>query len=339
MSAKTKKIDREFILSDSSVNVYGFRLMTAGYQINQFKKNPIGYHMHDRDNGVVVKWEDLRVEGDKVLGKPVINMSNARGQQTVDEIENGFLNAASVGKLVALEISSDPKDYLPDQKGPTVTKWFNREASLVDIPGNYEALTELVDINDEPINLSDFKPQFKIMEKIFLTPEQIMKLSLKADAKQDEVNTAFADLIAKAGKVDQLTTDLSVATNAKTKAEKDLADLKASTTKESVKNILDAGLAEGKFTKETRAKLEKKFADDVEGLKDLVADMKPYKSVVEGLDAEATDADKVELKALMAKTGDQLFTEGKLEKLKELDLASYKIKHKEAFGEDYKEVK
>jgi hypothetical protein len=67
--------------------------------------------------------------------------------------------------------------------------------------------------------------------------------------------------------------------------------------------------------------------------------MKPYESVVEGLNADTTDADKVELKSLMAKTGDVLFTEGKLERLKELDLASYKIKHKEAFGEDFKEAK
>jgi len=45
MSVKTKKIDREFILSDSSVNVYGFRLLTSGYQIDEYKKNPIGYHI------------------------------------------------------------------------------------------------------------------------------------------------------------------------------------------------------------------------------------------------------------------------------------------------------
>src|SRR5437762_1815164 len=103
MATKTKKIDKEFLITDSTVNCYGFRLMTSGYLIDEFKRNPIGYYMHARTDGVVVRWEDLRIDGDKVYGKPVINLSNKRGQQTVEEIENSFLNGASVGHIVALE--------------------------------------------------------------------------------------------------------------------------------------------------------------------------------------------------------------------------------------------
>ncbi len=114
MADKFKKIDKEYLLTDSTVNCYGFRCLTSGYMINEYKKNPIGYNMHLRDNGVVVKWEDLRVDGDKVYGKPVINLSNPRGQQTVDEIENGFLNAASVGHIVIVEMSDAPELKLED---------------------------------------------------------------------------------------------------------------------------------------------------------------------------------------------------------------------------------
>lgn len=148
-----KKVDKEFVLSDSSVNCYGFRLLTSGYQLSEFAKNPIGYYMHQRDNGVLVKWEDLKIEGDKVIGKPSINLSNARGQQTVDEINSGFLNAASLGNIVVLETSTDATLMLPGQTQPTITKWYNRECSLVDVPGNTSALV-LYDLAGHVVNLA-----------------------------------------------------------------------------------------------------------------------------------------------------------------------------------------
>jgi len=42
MTEKFKKAGRQYVLSDSSVNEYGFRLLTSGYQIESFRKNPIG---------------------------------------------------------------------------------------------------------------------------------------------------------------------------------------------------------------------------------------------------------------------------------------------------------
>jgi hypothetical protein len=107
---KFKKIDKDFLLTDSSLNSYSYRLLTSGYLMDEFKKNPIGYYLHaDPDNteytrkdGVLVKWEDIRKDGDNVYGKPCINLSHPRGQKTVDEIESGFLNAASMGHFVVI---------------------------------------------------------------------------------------------------------------------------------------------------------------------------------------------------------------------------------------------
>lgn len=338
MSVKTKKIDREFILSDSSVNVYGFRLLTSGYQIDKYKKNPIGYHMHDRNNGVVVKWEDLKIDGDNVVGKPVINLSNVRGQQTVEEIEGGFLNAASVGHIVALAWSEEKKDMLPGQTGPTITKWYNRECSLCDVPGNTNALA-LFDKDGNEIKLTDFKIQNINMKQIILTAEQLTKLNLKAESEAAAVDAVINDLVAAKTKVDDLTAQLTAANTAKTTAENDLATFKKGTEKKEVTDQLAAAVTEKKITVELSAVLATQYDGRPADLKVVLAAMKPYESVVDGLDKDATDADKVELKALMAKTGDQLFTEGKLERLKELDLSAYKVKHKEAFGEDYKEEK
>ena len=110
---KTKKIDKEFCFTDESVNVYGYRCLTSGLLLDEVKKNPIGFKMHNRENGVVVRWEDFRIDGDKVYAKPVINLSHPEGETIVSEIENGFLNGASAGKIVVLDASDEKHLMIP----------------------------------------------------------------------------------------------------------------------------------------------------------------------------------------------------------------------------------
>ena len=42
---------KRIILSDSSLNRYGFRVLTSGMLIEAFKKNPVMLYMHFRDEG------------------------------------------------------------------------------------------------------------------------------------------------------------------------------------------------------------------------------------------------------------------------------------------------
>ena len=334
---KTKKIDREFLISDDTVNCYGFRLLTEGYLIDEYKKNPIGYYMHNREDGVVVRWEDLRVDGKSVYGKPVINLSNEKGQQIVEEIENKFLNGASVGHIVALEWSEDPSMMVPGQTGPTITKWYNRECSLCDVPGNFNALA-LFDKDGNEIKLADFKTKNSIitMDKIILTAAQLAKIpNLKANPTQDEANTAFDALVAEAGKVPGLTKDLSDANAAKKKAEDDLAAEKNKNVKASVDAQLDAALAAKKITVEQKTLFAKQYEGKPEDLKALLDTMKPFASILS--ENVLTDHDKAELAKLAAMSGDELFSNGKMDRLKDLDANVFKAKYKEAFGEDYKE--
>jgi len=137
-----KKINKEFCLTDDSVNCYGYRLLTAGLQLDKFKP-AIGFFMHERNAGVAVKWVDFRTDGDKVFAKPLINQE--RYPNLAPQIEEGFYAAASVGNIVALEISNEENLKIEGQTGPTVTKWYPREVSIVDIPGNYNAVTQTED--------------------------------------------------------------------------------------------------------------------------------------------------------------------------------------------------
>jgi hypothetical protein len=308
VSTRFKKIDKEFCLTDNSVNVYGYRLLTEGLDLAQYKKNPIGFLMHDREGGVIVKWEDLRIEADKLFGKPVINLSHPKGEDIAAQVENGFINAASMGKIVVVEASDDKDLMLPGQTGPTVTKWFPREISFVDIPGNHNALANLYDINDNELNLADFvKPKPTEMSKILLTAVMLTALNLSDKSSEDDANKAFQDLLDNAGKVPGLEKDLADKQIALDEKENALKDLKAASVTKEVQDLLAKGEADKKLTKAMSTQLAETFKENPTGLKNLI-DATPAQVVVtEQLDGQKDLAD------LEGQSWDDLYAADKLE--------------------------
>jgi hypothetical protein len=321
MSEKMKKIDRQYVLSDSSVNEYGFRLLTSGYQLASFRKNPIGYYMHRREEGMVLKWEDLEITDDKVVGTPVINLSNARGAQLCEETENGFLNAASVGHIVVLEYSMEKELMLPGQTGPTITKWYNKECSLVDIPGNSNALTQLYDENENALNLADLH-----MGKLMTiglpggnygpicaalqlpdsaTAENIVTLinDLKA-----QTNAQATEILALSADNDQLHTQLTEIKNLRRQSE--------------INGMLDRALEDRKLTKELRDKLAVDYAQNVDGLSALLGAMPAYRTIAEHL--SATRQESTELQWLWDDYEKNDPTGNKLKSLRATDPIRYK---------------
>ncbi len=294
-----KKIDKEFCLTDDSVNAYRYRLLTSGLMLERFSP-AIGMLMHNREKGVAVKWEDFRIEGDKLFAKPVVNITQF--PDLADQIEEGFYSGASVGHIVALELSDDPDLKLEGQTGPTVTKWFPRECSIVDIPGNYNALAHLYDESNKILHDLAANPDFSInhhkeqMEKIIVTAAVLSALNLSADASADQFGAELNNLVAKAAKVDGL--------------EKELNDLKATQAKERVTTILNAGKAEGKLTNLLAEELEKNYAAKPDELKSLV-DKMPVQARVTGGGADAGVPDKYK-----GKTFNDLYVSGELAALK-----------------------
>lgn len=308
-----KKIDKEFCLTDNSVNVYGYRLLTEGLKLDQFKKNPIGFMMHDREGGVLVKWGDFRTDGDKLYGKPTINLSHPKGEDIAAQVENGFINAASMGKIVCLAATDDPKLKIKDQTGPTVTEWYPREISFVDIPGNHNALANLYDVNDNELDLADFiKLKNPDMSKVMLTAAMLTAMNLSDNATPEDASKAFQDLVDNAAKVPGLEKDLADTKETLTAKEKELNDLQDATITKEVENLLDAGVEAGKFTKEASAKLKETYAKNPKGLKDLI-DVMPAQTLVTETDK---NKDLSDLADVAGKDWDQLYAAGKLEAVK-----------------------
>jgi len=322
------KSGKKYILSDSSVNTYGFRMLTSGYQMPEFQKNPIGYLMHKRDDGVAVKWHDLAIEGDNVVGYPEVNMSYPGGARIADEVENGFLNAASVGHIVVLEHSMSPSLMLPGQTGPTITKWYNKECSLVDIPGNCNALTNLYDTDHNVIGeLQDgtmvlFSDNQNIINMDKYSAEFLATLGLKAGASDAEVTVATMNLATKNN-----TLELQL------KAQKDDA------TAKDVAEQLSAALKDKKITAEFRVVLAEQYAGRPGELKTMLAALPSFVSVNDQLSAREVSRDgdasyKPEAMALMKLGWDNLDkgVGGTLKQLKAADETAYLALYKQKYG-------
>lgn len=142
-----KKIDKRFILSDESLNSYGYWVLTSGGHLDRFKKNPVMLWMHFRDEGCtywgeskpIGHWEDIKVEDGVISAVPVFDLADELSQLICKKVEEGTINATSIGlRLIA---TSSNKDVLkPGQTRETVTEWELLEASFVDIPANANAV-------------------------------------------------------------------------------------------------------------------------------------------------------------------------------------------------------
>jgi HK97 family phage major capsid protein len=137
--------EREFILSDDTPDRMGDIILAEGFDLTNFKKNPIalGFHI---PSFVVGSWKNLRVEKGALRGH--LELAPEGTSPRIDEIrrlvEAGILRAVSVGFR---PIESRPRkksptgDALEELMGGMIfTKSELVETSLVSIPANPNAL-------------------------------------------------------------------------------------------------------------------------------------------------------------------------------------------------------
>lgn len=309
-----KKIDKEFCISDDSVNVYGYRLLTSGLDLSRFNP-PIGFLMHERERGVAVRWEDFRTEVGKVYAKPVVN--DELFPTLASQIEEGFYNAASVGHIVALEMDDSEGMKLEGQTGPTVTKWFCRECSIVDIPGNYNAIARLYDESDNVLH--DLSAAYAGEPTAHQPTEATFTNKKQNDMKDTEKTPGLVAVSLLTAVLpdlkDDATADDAVAAVKALKeraedAEKRFADLKAATATAQIGSILDAAVKGRKMTPALAEQLKKDYAGRTDALEALVAKMPEQKLLTEQL--KTGDVPE----KWLGKTWHDLYVSGELEQVK-----------------------
>lgn len=179
-----------FIVSDESVNSYGYIVQTQGINTELFERNPVMFYMHNREKGIVGRWENIRKKGKQLLADAVFDDTTELGKQVKTQVENGFLRCASIG------IENVVKERL--NHVDTITQCDLKEISIVDIPANGNAVKLYRKSGKWVYKLSDLgdtEPQ-ELREQI------LSLLGLENDATDTEVLDTLKSLLKSPENVD-----------------------------------------------------------------------------------------------------------------------------------------
>ena len=206
-------MSKEVIISNSKLNRHKFRVLTSGIDITQYQRNPILLWMHKRADEVlpIGKVENLRIEGDSLIGTPVFDETDDFAKKVKAKWDGGFLKMVSPG-LDPIETSSDPKLMLEGQKKATVTKSILLEISVVDMGANDDALAlykdgELINLslNHEFLNTAETALNNNLNEKEMKT--FALKLGLPETATEAEILAKIGTLQTEAAEAVRLKAD------------------------------------------------------------------------------------------------------------------------------------
>ena len=125
-------------ISNDRLNSYGFRVLTSGIDVEQYKRNPVLLYMHERGN-VVGYVNDLKVENDEITGELMFDCASDQSERCQKQFEFGSLRMVSAG-LEIIETSEDPTMLVPGQTRPTITKSRLFEVSVADVGANDDAI-------------------------------------------------------------------------------------------------------------------------------------------------------------------------------------------------------
>lgn len=332
MPKSTKRI----IISDSSLNEYGFRILTDGVDLKQFKKNPLCLYMHFRPwKGTkdellpLGHWEDIEVNGDEISGIPFFDDKDDFAMSIFNKVEAGHIRMAS-GGFRKLTWSEDPKYLLAGQTSPTAVKSILKEASICDIGGNNNALA-LYDDNDDIIKLNDknFSNHIPLLKNNTMELKDFLKALNLADTATPD--TALAEVVKMCAENAQLKTDKANLETEKTTLTAKVVDLTASKETGELEVVLSEAVAAGKITEALKPKFAEMGKSNLANLKEVLEAMPAYKHIKDLVGGNET-GNAAKLAEYAKLSWDQLDEkDGALAFLKENDPDAFAAKRKEKF--------
>jgi hypothetical protein len=193
---------KRILVSDQSLNSYGFTVLTAGIDLARFRANPIMLFNHQRAmNGKtddvlpIGTWKDIVVEGEKLYATPVFDETDEFALRIKKKFEAGVLRAASIGISIKKMLLNEADDSL------ALTKSQMQEISIVDIPSNQNAVA-IYDEHDQlmtedavlalAVGLAKSKPSKQLPKMKF--PKTIELLGLSPDASDEAMALSITNL-------------------------------------------------------------------------------------------------------------------------------------------------
>lgn len=317
-----------FVLHDETVNTYGFRMLTSGVNLEEFRKNPVMLLNHNDYGLPIGRWENIRVDGTRILADAVFDESDPQGSEIKRKVEGGFIRMASIGAWPPEEKSDAYDLMLPGQTLPTVTRWTVRDASIVTIGANHNALVFYDRENNRPIDLNDRGNLVRLMDRNDKQPNTPRNMSaltgllnLSDSANETEIASAVRTVI---GDRDRLKAENATLTSAIDRLNQE----KAASKKAEAVTLVDAAIKDGRLDAKGRDGVLALFDKDFDGAKGMLESIPRRNSVTGQIHRTAG----VAMADLEGKSWDELDKAGKLLDLKDSYPDVYAKKFKERFG-------
>lgn len=324
---------KTFVLHDETVNTYGFRMLTSGADLTEFRKNPVMLLNHNDWSLPIGRWENIRIEGSRILGDAVFDLLDKRelgGEAISSKVDRDFLRMASVGAWAPDEVSDDPLYMMPGQTRATVTKWKVREASIVTIGSNHNALAfydkegELLDLSDlsAVIKLIDTAPKSSTKKNKMVKLNQI--LNLADTATEAEREAAVGVILADRDRLKNENSTLTGRIDELNTAEKNKRSAEAIT-------LIDAAVKDGRLDAKGKDTFIKLFDADFDNAKATLEAIPQRGSVSKQIEA-GKETTAVEMADFEKKSWEELDKAGKLVTLKDKFPDLYIQKFENRFG-------
>ena len=327
---------KTFILHDETVNTYGIRMLTAGANLDEFRRNPVMLLNHNDWELPIGRWENIRIEGTRILADAVFDETDARAKEVAGKVERDFLRMASISAWVD-EASEDPAYRMPGQTGPTIVRWTAREASICPIGANHNALAlydratgTRVDLNDraQVIRLFAESTDTAISNDTYMTLKELLKLN---DAAGEAAVTEAVEVIIR--NRDELQTEtvrLRDENKRLTERLESINKAKKETEQAEAVRLVDGAIREARINADGREAWLKDFEMDFAQASVRLASIPKRPSIAAQVTPAGTATSMVQL-------ADMSFADIlKADRLKELkkDHELYVQKFREAYGHD-----
>lgn len=189
------------VASDESLDRHGEVVRASGWDLGNFKKNPVMLTSHNYDELPVGKW-NVNIEGKRLIANPSF-ASTTRGKEVKTLVDEGMLNAVSVG-FIAKE--RDQKDT------DVITQAELLEISWVSIPANPNALRRalskgitpvvnkelLEEVKKESALYEEYKAKIKGYRKLLKTLQKLHEVEIEGEVTEEKQIEHILILVTKA---------------------------------------------------------------------------------------------------------------------------------------------
>tara|TARA_R110000772_G_scaffold120829_1_gene227118 strand:- start:46 stop:606 length:561 start_codon:yes stop_codon:yes gene_type:complete len=131
----------EFVISNETVDRHGTIFMADGWDLANYRKNPVVVYNHDRNNAnpdTIIGTSEVRLEGKELIATVTFEdaENNPLAGKVRSKVENGILRSASIGAI--------PQEGAWEVRNGEDVLVFTRqellEWSIVSVPSNTDAV-------------------------------------------------------------------------------------------------------------------------------------------------------------------------------------------------------